>query len=68
MQNKRIIIIVQYIVRLFCIGIHSVSSWDSVISIFIVQLFTTRLLPLIVSIVHYSDTGNVFQVFPSCKK
>ncbi len=33
-----------------------------------VQLFLYQLLPIICVIVHYSATGNVFQVFQSCKQ
>ncbi len=47
---------------LVCISIHSVTFWDS---IFIVQLLSNLLCPIIVVIVHYSDDGNVFQVFRS---
>ncbi len=59
---------VLYIVRLFRIAIHSVSFWDSVIRIVIVQVFHNQLLSVINVIVHYSDTGNVLQVFRPCKE
>jgi hypothetical protein len=41
-----------------CIGIHSICSKDS-----IVTLLHNRLLPINYVVLHYSDTGNIFQVY-----
>jgi hypothetical protein len=59
-----------YCVFTLCIsiGIHLVSFQDSVIiRIYLSNCFEKNsILPIICLIVHYYDTGNVFQVFRSC--
>jgi hypothetical protein len=46
-----------------CIAIHSVHSKDFILFTHFCPIVHTRLLLIIFVIVHYSDTGNVFQVF-----
>jgi hypothetical protein len=51
-----------------CTSIYSLSSKNLFTQIFIVQLFSNRFFLISVIIVHYPNTGNVYQVFQSCNQ